>query len=981
MRSRGGAKAVLFFAIIILLAMFAEAGRVKEELERDIAGKPPTELVPVLIQFKEKPTPEQASKFASDVESKKGKFKRAYKYIKWASAELPVKEMRTIAARPDINIIQPDHITYANLDVSVPLIAVPQVIAKGVIGAGVKVAILDSGVTDRADLNVIQHIDLVNECVNNVCTGDFNGHGTHVAGIVASKQAGFTGVAPGAQIIDVKVLNKDNAGRVSTAIFGIQQAIDAGADIISMSLSAQVTPCDGTDAQSAAVDSAVSEGKIVVVSAGNAGPNPSTLGSPACSKLAITVGATDDADQIAFFSSRGPTADGRTKPDIVAPGVRITSLLNALQGNRIFSGTSQSAPHISGVAALLKSKNPALKQEDIRNALQTTAKDLGLDRNTQGAGRVNALAAFNKLNPCGDGACTPDESCSSCATDCGVCPTPDTTPPTCAITTPTTLLVTSSTLTLGGTTTDNVETTTLVCNGVTTTLAGTLASKTFSATLPLTEGDNTVTCTARDNSGNTGTCTQTFTRDTTLPVITCPTNQVVQSTPFAAAGLVSDSGGVSTVFVNGIPATLTPQGWSTSLAVAEGQNTFTAEAKDNADNSQRCSFTITLQPPVVTPPTQVSPPPLVDLTRLTAQQLVQILTRECQQLGQLQQFICPDTTVQVPPLQVSLCKDSDAGDDPSTKGTLVAKPAGTNTFVVLSDRCLSSTRLSENACEGDVPVGIGHDCPCADGKCTAPPATPPIMPPATLPITPPAAQPVSLEGASFPDMFSTLERLCVKATDLFGTSFTCQKNVVARPSGECFEEDFSDRTAFGRLLVPGEGLTPSEFTIEIRQDACTNEQNIEEHFCNPTPRGLRAFSQVKPCDAGCRAGACVIQLAQPSQIQALEQTLAQAQQVLQQRSQELQTAQQRLNQAQSELDVRRQQLTAAQQALAPPIPTALPAAVAPPTPLAVVCNLNTIGQCMAQPPGTKCTCTRTRRGRCRLASPLLDKSCAIPATQ
>jgi len=92
-----------------------------------------------------------------------------------------------------------------------------------------------------------------------------------------------------------------------------------------MSLGAEIDPCDGTDAISQAVDKAVSKGVVVVVAAGNSGPDAGTITSPGCSKKGITVGAVDDNDNVPSWSSRGPTDDGRVKPDLVAPGVGITS--------------------------------------------------------------------------------------------------------------------------------------------------------------------------------------------------------------------------------------------------------------------------------------------------------------------------------------------------------------------------------------------------------------------------------------------------------------------------------------------------------------------------------------------------------------------------------------------------------------------------------------------------------------------------------
>jgi hypothetical protein len=160
-----------------------------------------------------------------------------------------------------------------------------------------------------------------------------------------------------------------------------------------MSLGAEIDPCDGTDAISQAVDKAVSKGVVVVVAAGNSGPDSGTITSPGCSKKGITVGAVDDNDNVPSWSSRGPTDDGRVKPDLVAPGVGITSTWKD-NSFKSLSGTSMSTPHVSGVVALLLETDSSLKPDDVKEALKSTALDLGLDENTQGAGRVDAYEAY-----------------------------------------------------------------------------------------------------------------------------------------------------------------------------------------------------------------------------------------------------------------------------------------------------------------------------------------------------------------------------------------------------------------------------------------------------------------------------------------------------------------------------------------------------------------------------------------------------------
>ncbi len=417
-------KTTITLLILLLVISLAEAGRVKDDLsermQKIIAEKGAEEggkeKLSVIIQFDAKPLPTEIMEIRAQAQV--ARIKHEYKIIDGIALELPVRAVQNIASRRNVKIVEPDYDMESMLDVSVSVINADDVWKKGISGSGVKVAVLDTGITPRPELTIVGSIDYTGEGL-----GDLNSHGTHVASTVGNRDLTYKGVAPDVFLLDGKVLNATGRGYTSNIIAAIDWAIENGADIISMSLGGVVIPCDGTDSLSIAVDNAVDKGKIVVVAAGNSGPNPSTINSPGCSRKSITVGASTDLDHMTNFSSRGPTADGRTKPDIVAPGHRIVALLNSQTGTKSMSGTSMATPHVAGIAALLKSKNPALDQGMLLTALKSTAKDLGLDANIQGAGRVDALAAFNFLSPCGDGVCTGTETCTTCSADCGTCPT------------------------------------------------------------------------------------------------------------------------------------------------------------------------------------------------------------------------------------------------------------------------------------------------------------------------------------------------------------------------------------------------------------------------------------------------------------------------------------------------------------------------------------------------------------------------------
>lgn len=229
-------------------------------------------------------------------------------------------------------------------------------------------------------------------------TNNAPGHGTHVAGTIASNDTTYAGVAPGTKLLIGKVLYTDGGGYTSDVDAGIQWCIDNGADIISMSLGGGASPnCNSSTDQ--LIDTAAKSGILSVIAAGNSGPGSQTIGSPGCARGALTVGATNKTDVIASFSSRGTTLDGRLKPEITAPGVSIKSTaITAAFG--ILSGTSQATPHVSGLAAVLKSLNRSWTPAMIKAAIINSANQSqisGYD-NTYGFGRVDFLEAANNTN-------------------------------------------------------------------------------------------------------------------------------------------------------------------------------------------------------------------------------------------------------------------------------------------------------------------------------------------------------------------------------------------------------------------------------------------------------------------------------------------------------------------------------------------------------------------------------------------------------
>ena len=314
-----------------------------------------------------------------------------------------VEGIEALEADPDVTHIHPDLPVHAYLDASLPHIRVPMLWQEHLTGQGIRIGIIDSGIDfDHPDFTgrIIEAADFTG-----TGPGDRHGHGTHCAGVLAGSGAmsdrHYRGVAPDAELFVAKVLRGDGQGMMSDVMMGLEWAVEQGVQVISLSLGGP-GPCDGTDALCETCEAAVERGITVAVAAGNDGPTPYSVGSPGCAAGVITVGAASDLDRIATFSSRGPTADGRTKPDVVLPGVEIIAPRAAAttMGTPIddwytaSSGTSMATPHAAGLAALLLQAEPDLTPLEIKSRLMRTAIDLGAPANAQGAGRVDAWRAY-----------------------------------------------------------------------------------------------------------------------------------------------------------------------------------------------------------------------------------------------------------------------------------------------------------------------------------------------------------------------------------------------------------------------------------------------------------------------------------------------------------------------------------------------------------------------------------------------------------
>ena len=321
------------------------------------------------------------------------------------AALTPQARQQAAAATPvfgaGISRIWLDGKVKATLADSTAQIGAPDVWNTGVDGKGVDVAVLDTGI-DAGHPDFAGQIAASQSFVPGEDTTDHFGHGTHTASTIAGTGAASDGkekgVAPGSHLLVGKVLDDTGFGDESWIIAGMQWAAQTEhAKVISMSLGSS-DPSDGTDPMSQAVDDlSASTGALFVIAAGNS--DAAGIGAPGAATAALTVGAVDSTDELAYFSSWGPRLiDGGLKPEITAPGVDIIAARSQYTDGTgpyvTMSGTSMATPHVAGTAALLAEEHPDWTGRQLKDALVSTSHETADIPVTQGgAGRVDAGAA------------------------------------------------------------------------------------------------------------------------------------------------------------------------------------------------------------------------------------------------------------------------------------------------------------------------------------------------------------------------------------------------------------------------------------------------------------------------------------------------------------------------------------------------------------------------------------------------------------
>jgi bacillopeptidase F len=443
-------------SLLAILILAATAGQVQAALKEPAlqealrAAATPEEELRVIVEFnrrpdlqalRDMPRPQRRALMASDMKAAAERDQRGVKsllqsrgvkgiralwMINSLAVKAPARVIQELAAHPEVFSLRIDRkITAAEVlmqsfppaEVNIDTINANTLWVQGDFGQGAVVAVMDTG----ADVN---HPDLAGTWRGGTNSWfdpfgqylqphDSDGHGTSVLGIMVGGGAGGTtiGAAPGAKWIAARMF--DDAGNTfDSVIHQVFQwfldpdgnpATDDAPDVVNASWGFQNLPgiCENTF--QADIDALNAAGVAVVFAAGNTGPGAATSISPANNRGAIAVGAVDDLNVIDLTSARGPSAcDARVYPDVVAPGETIKTSDLSFGGSPFYvsaTGTSFSAPHASGVLALLRSAFPNATLAQLKSALTGSAADLGTPGpdNLYGNGLVDAAAAYTAL--------------------------------------------------------------------------------------------------------------------------------------------------------------------------------------------------------------------------------------------------------------------------------------------------------------------------------------------------------------------------------------------------------------------------------------------------------------------------------------------------------------------------------------------------------------------------------------------------------
>ncbi|MEX0786900.1 MAG: S8 family serine peptidase [Dehalococcoidia bacterium] len=415
------------------------------------AEEHPDELVPLIVQHDG--TPDDLLTF---VEQAGGDVEREFHMLPAIDIDLPADQVDDLASQGDVSWVSldapiqstgapPGLVDKSNLADPYPVaVKAEDPWAKGVYGSGVTVALIDTGVSsdtkeDFRDASGNLRVQRVSIRPNIDPDRDGFGHGSHVAGIIAgyssgtSTQGKYTGIAPGADILSVRIADDNGNATVGDLMAGLEYVDDNREEfnirVLNLSVTSSIAQSYKVDPIDAAVELLWFKGVVVVVAAGNDGTASDAVNyPPANDPFVITVGAFDDAgttsysdDRHTSWSSRGTTQDGYAKPELMAPGVDLPSPISPAsylatnypqgiveQGNQMYfamSGTSMAAGVISGVAALVVEAHPDWTPGEIKATL--IDKGRNLSSNGGRAPRAGDTNNQSKPKPTSDDGITP----------------------------------------------------------------------------------------------------------------------------------------------------------------------------------------------------------------------------------------------------------------------------------------------------------------------------------------------------------------------------------------------------------------------------------------------------------------------------------------------------------------------------------------------------------------------------------------------
>ena len=456
----------LLLTLVMLIALLPRPVSAMSVLQASpallsLAMAKPTQTVRVIIQKGGLPgtTEERRDTVENAVALATGVVTRDLSMINAFVAEVPASALPALAARSDVRWISLDapvvstaadahriaipHQANGNqnqplLNTYIPVINADKAWQRGLQGQGVTVAVVDSGITEYDDFKAIggnlrikQWVQYSNSQAYH--PDDYYGHGSHIAGVIGGNGAlsggAYIGVAPQVNLVNVKITNDHGAGAISDVVAGLQWIYNNKAlyniRVVNLSLNSSAAEPYHLSPLNAAVEILWFSGIVVVVSAGNNGTTSGgVLYPPANDPFVITVGATKDHgtlplndDVVAPYSAYGVTPEGFAKPDLVAPGHNIVSLIgkpnavlaqqhpgnrqaDPIQSNYFYfrmSGTSTAAPMVAGAAALLLQDEPGLTPDQVKYRLMTTANRQwqGYNAAKAGAGLLDIRAAVN----------------------------------------------------------------------------------------------------------------------------------------------------------------------------------------------------------------------------------------------------------------------------------------------------------------------------------------------------------------------------------------------------------------------------------------------------------------------------------------------------------------------------------------------------------------------------------------------------------